>query len=90
MKMPPKPYRVRIPFAKGPKPKWIRAVDIVGAVLMILGFVCLLIKGMSTEYIDENGILHEYVFLLPMAFSLFFGGIVAFIAAGIGACIHKK
>jgi len=38
----------------------------VGAVLMLIGFICLLIKSLSVEYVDSAGILHENFFLIPV------------------------
>ncbi len=48
----------------------------IGIALIIAGVACIVIKGVLPEYLDENGILHEYFFLLPMGFAGVFGGIV--------------
>lgn len=37
---------------------------IVGSGMVLLGFFCFLIKGMSVEYVDETGMLHENFFLI--------------------------
>lgn len=44
------------------------ASTLVGAALLLIGFVCFLIKTFSTEYVDETGLLHEHFFLIPVGF----------------------
>jgi ferredoxin len=43
------------------------------------------LKGMSVEYVDSAGLLHENFFLLPIGFLFLFGGAVAYIVAGVKA-----
>lgn len=54
---------------------------ITGAVLMLMGLICLLIKAFSVEYIDASGILHENFFLLPVGFLFIFTGMLVIIIA---------
>ena len=61
----------------------------VGAALLLFGFILILIKGASVEYIDEAGILHENFFLLPMGFLFIFGGFVTFFITGFRHLILK-
>ena len=42
--------------------------SIIGSFLILIGIVLLLVKGMSVEYIDGQGILHENFFLIPIGF----------------------
>jgi len=44
--------------------------------LIILGVTLILIKAITPEYIDENGILHEAFYLLPIGFGLILVGII--------------
>lgn len=39
---------------------------IIGAAMLLIGFVCLIIKTLEPEYIDASGILHENFFLIPI------------------------
>ncbi|HFI0054932.1 TPA: DUF3955 domain-containing protein [Streptococcus suis] len=56
-------------------------ITIIGSFLMVLGFVCFLIKANSVEYVDANGILHENFYLLPVGyFLLAVGGIISSIS----------
>lgn len=52
---------------------------IIGAFLFTLGTICLIIKALSVEYIDNSGILHENFFLLPIGFFLIFIGFIVLI-----------
>ncbi|MDO4198373.1 MAG: DUF3955 domain-containing protein [Erysipelotrichaceae bacterium] len=51
----------------------------IGAVLMCIGMVLIIIKGLSVDYIDEAGILHENFFLLPIGFAFIFAGLIVFV-----------
>ena len=59
------------------------ATTLTGTILLLLGIVCLVIKALSVEYIDAQGILHENFFLLPIGFSLLFAGCIVFLVIGI-------
>lgn len=48
----------------------------IGIALTIAGVACIVIKGALPEYLDENGILHEAFFLLPIGFGSLFGGVI--------------
>jgi len=61
---------------------------LTGAALMLVGFVCLVIKTLSVEYVDEMGILHENFFLIPVGLLFLFCGFV--IIAVTGACFAVK
>lgn len=56
---------------------------IIGALLLVAGIACLLIKGMSVEYIDAQGILHENFFLIPIGFLFIFSSMFTFCAVGV-------
>ncbi len=66
------------------------ATAVVGAVLMLMGFMCFVIKSVSVEYIDELGILHENFFLLPVGFLFLFGGVLVLFLAGASYLKVKK
>ena len=65
---------------------------VIGGVLMLLGFMCFLIKALSVEYIDAQGILHENFFLIPVGFLLLFAGFLVIPISGIAYLVerHKK
>lgn len=56
---------------------------IVGAVLLCIGAGCIILKGMTVEYIDAAGVLHENFFLLPIGFLFLFSGLTVFLALGV-------
>ncbi|MGN0255376.1 MAG: DUF3955 domain-containing protein [Chordicoccus sp.] len=64
----------------------------IGGVLMLLGFMCFLIKALSVEYIDAQGILHENFFLIPVGFLLLSAGFLVILISGIAYLVerHKK
>lgn len=63
--------------------------SVVGGVLLLIGVMLLVIKGVSVEYIDAAGILHEKFFLLPLGFLCIFCGLISFVTMGIRAIIKK-
>lgn len=62
---------------------------IIGGVLMFMGLMCLVIKGLSVEYIDASGILHENFFLLPVGFLFIFCGVLIILVSCIRTIIKK-
>ncbi|HEM3181962.1 helix-turn-helix domain-containing protein [Streptococcus suis] len=57
-------------------------ITIIGSFLMLLGFVCFVIKANSVEYIDAKGILHENFYLILIGFLfLLVGGMTSLISA---------
>lgn len=67
---------------------------ILGTGLLLTGILCIVIKGLSVEYIDEAGFLHENFFLLPIGFLYMLASIITFLSLGIKNTIlkpkHKK
>lgn len=63
--------------------------SVVGGVLLLIGIMLLFIKGMSVEYIDAQGILHENFFLIPSGFFLIFCGFISFVTVGVRTVINK-
>ena len=55
---------------------------IIGAFLLCMGVMMIVIKGLSVEYIDAEGFLHENFFLLPIGFFCMFCGFISFVGAG--------
>ena len=56
---------------------------IIGGILMALGFICFITKALSKVSIDENGMLQEPFFLIPVGNILIFSGAVVIIGTGI-------
>lgn len=63
---------------------------VAGALLMIAGAACFVIKGMSVEYIDSSGILHENFFLLPIGWALIIAGAAVILTAGIRSALAVR
>lgn len=62
------------------------SITIIGSFLMVLGFVCFLIKANS----DANGILHENFYLLPVGYLLVFTGAIATLLSGLALHRFRK
>ena len=71
------------------KAKFNMVTSIIGSVLLALGILLLMIKGMSVEYVDANGALHENFFLVPIAFLCIFCGLISCISVGIKTIVSK-
>ncbi|HEM4424256.1 TPA: DUF3955 domain-containing protein [Streptococcus suis] len=65
-------------------------ITIIGSFLMLLGFVCFVIKANSVEYIDANGILHENFYLIPVGYLLVFTGALATLLSGLALHRFRK
>ena len=63
--------------------------SVIGGIILLIGVMLLVIKGMSVEYIDAEGILHENFFLLPSGFLCIFCGLISFMTVGIRAIINS-
>ena len=48
----------------------------------MMGIGCLVIKSLSVEYIDAQGMLHENFFLLLIGFLFIFSSLMTFIGVG--------
>lgn len=62
---------------------------VVGAVLLLMGIMCFVIKGLSVEYIDAEGFLHENFFLIPIGLTFVFCGIISFFTIGIRTIVAR-
>lgn len=62
---------------------------VMGTILLCIGAMCFILKGMSVEYIDAQGILHENFYLLPIGFAFMFSGIITFCMTGFKSIIHR-
>ncbi len=71
------------------KAKFNMISTVVGGVLLLIGMMLLVIKGLSVEYIDASGILHENFFLVPLGFLSIFCGLIVFLTTGIRFLFEK-
>lgn len=60
-----------------------------GGILLLIGVMLLVIKSISVEYIDVEGILHANFFMLPLGFLCIFCGFLSFVTVRIIANISK-
>ncbi len=63
--------------------------SIIGGFFILLGIIFIIIKGLSVEYIDAAGVLHENFFLLPLGFFSIFCGLILFLSVGIRTLVHR-
>jgi transcriptional regulator with XRE-family HTH domain len=62
-----------------------------GALLMAAGLLCFILKSVSVEYIDAEGILHENFFYLPIGFLFLFSGLITLVVGLVKAiCSRRK
>lgn len=69
--------------------KYNLATVAIGAMLLCIGITCLVIKGLSVEYVDAQGILHENFFLLPVGFLFIFTSLATFCTVGVKNLITR-
>lgn len=54
---------------------------------MLMGFMCLVIKANSVEYVDRHGFLHENFYLIPVGYLFLLAGLIIIIS---GVIMHLK
>lgn len=67
--------------------KHTRTFLIAGVTLIVIGIIILVIKGMSPEYVDAEGILHERFYLVIFGFFCMLCGALSCAVAGIKSII---
>ena len=63
---------------------------LIGGSFLLIGVMLLVIKGMSVEYIDAEGILHENFFLIPTGFLWMFCGLISFVTVGLRTIVIRN
>lgn len=58
--------------------------------LLIVGILLIVLKGMTVDYIDAQGILHENFFLLPLGFLAIISSMITFFVAGVKNLLSKR
>ncbi|XZH18516.1 DUF3955 domain-containing protein (plasmid) [Clostridium perfringens] len=58
-------------------------IIIIASFLLLIGLACLIVKGISVEYVDFNGDLHENFFLIPIGLLFIFSGFITFLMVGV-------
>ncbi|WP_437131334.1 helix-turn-helix domain-containing protein [Peptostreptococcus russellii] len=58
--------------------------------LLIVGILLIALKGMTVEYIDAQGILHENFFLLPIGFLAIISSMITFFVVGVKNLLAKR
>ncbi len=69
------------------KAKFNMITTISGFFLMLMGFMCLVIKANSVEYVDRHGFLHENFYLIPVGYLFLLAGLIIIIS---GVIMHLK
>lgn len=75
---------------EGRRTRHVMISSVVGALLMLAGLACFVIKALSFEYVDSQGILHENFFLLPVGYMFLFAGFAVLAVSGIRSLIKWK
>lgn len=57
--------------------------SIIGFGFFLLGILLIVLKGLTGDYIDEYGILHEYFFLIPIGYLSILLGIILIVISKI-------
>lgn len=69
------------------KAKFNMITTISGFFLMLMGFMCFVIKANSVEYVDRHGFLHENFYLIPVGYLFLLAGLIIIIS---GVIMHLK
>ncbi|WP_436884030.1 DUF3955 domain-containing protein [Mammaliicoccus sciuri] len=67
----------------------MRNLNIAALLIFILGVLTLASKSLTPEYIDSQGILHEWFFLIPIGFGVIFISLFIFLVSLIISIIKS-
>ncbi|MEB8265326.1 DUF3955 domain-containing protein [Mammaliicoccus sciuri] len=67
----------------------MRNLNIAALILFVLGVITLSSKSFTPEYIDSQGILHEWFFLIPIGFGIIFISLFIFLVSLIISIIKS-
>lgn len=76
--------------SEGRKTRFNLIMVSIASTLLVLGIVLLLLKGITVEYVDAEGILHENFFLIPMGLLSMICGTITFLVVGIKNISFRK
>ena len=74
---------------KANRSRFTKIAAVMGGILAMLGVLLLGLKALTPEYVDAEGVLHEWFFLLPTGFGYLLCGCAVLIIAGVSAIIRK-
>ena len=63
---------------------------LIGGGLMVIGFICFLIKANSVEYVDKQGFLHENFYLLPLGYLFLFSGLLIILVSRVSYLVKLR
>lgn len=72
------------------KAKFNMITTISGFFLMLMGFMCFVIKANSVEYVDRHGFLHENFYLILVGYLFLLAGLIIIISGVIMHLENKK
>ncbi|MEB7723882.1 DUF3955 domain-containing protein [Mammaliicoccus fleurettii] len=56
-------------------------LNVAASILFLLGLCTILLKGFTPEYVDSQGVLREWFFLLPIGFGTVFIALCLFLVS---------
>ena len=59
----------------------MKSLNITALFLFIVGAITIVSKSYTPEYIDSQGVLHEWFFLLPIGFGIIFVALCIFVVS---------
>ncbi|MBW0766205.1 DUF3955 domain-containing protein [Mammaliicoccus lentus] len=68
----------------------MKSLNITALFLFIVGAITIVSKSFTPEYIDSQGILHEWFFLLPIGFGIVFIALCTFVVSLLISIIKKN
>ena len=75
--------------SEGIRTKFNLILTIIATFLLLFGLACFVIKGLSVEYIDQDGILHENFFLIIFGYLAIFGSTITYSILGLKNIFKK-
>ena len=69
--------------SEGRRDRFNFMTTLIGAILLCIGVGCIIAKMLSPEYVDDNGLLHEAFYLIPIGFLFVFSSMITFSVLGV-------
>jgi len=56
----------------------MKKLTVIASTLFLFGLFSIILKAFIPEYVDSQGVLHEWFFLLPIGFGIIFIALCCF------------
>lgn len=67
----------------------MKKLTVIASTLFLFGLFSIILKAFISEYVDSQGVLHEWFFLLPIGFGIIFIALCMFLVSLIASIVKN-